>query len=258
MPLGNSAGLATSHPLLGTGVVSVVIVAVNADIPGNELINSPTAVQLPGDAHDTELKYADGEAFWIPLANAAGCASSQTPFVDVMVNASFSSEEFLKYPTAVQLPGVAHDTESKESSAIADRTPEENSDGRAKLHTPFANDMVNASSRSEVFLNRPTAVQCPGDAHDTELKCAEGEADRTPVGNTAGCASSQTPFVDVMVNASSRSEVFLNRPTTVQLPGDAHDTDLNADSVNTDWTPSGNTAGCASSQTPFVDVIVNA
>ena len=44
--------------------------------------------------------------------------------------------------------------------------------------------------------------------------------------NTAARAESHTPFVDVMVNASKPSALFLKLPTAVQFPDDAHDTEL--------------------------------
>jgi hypothetical protein len=48
----------------------------------------------------------------------------------------------------------------------------------------------------------PAAVHFPGDAHETEEKVeGEEESDCTPLANTAGRASSHTPFVDVMVKA---------------------------------------------------------
>jgi hypothetical protein len=84
---------------------------VNASREPSKVFKNPTAVQFPGEAHDTELNCARGESFWIPLANTAGCAVSHTPFVDVMVNASWLLPLFKKFPTAVQFPGDVHDTE---------------------------------------------------------------------------------------------------------------------------------------------------
>jgi hypothetical protein len=74
------------------------------------------AVQFPGDEHDTELNTLKGESLWTPLGNTAGCAASQTPFVDVMVIAVYAYVElsgikFWNSPTAVQFPGDAHETE---------------------------------------------------------------------------------------------------------------------------------------------------
>jgi hypothetical protein len=48
----------------------------------------------------------------------------------------------------------------------------------------------------------PAAVHFPGDAHETEEKVEGEESDCTPLANTAGRASSHTPFVDVMVKAA--------------------------------------------------------
>ena len=69
-------------------------------------------MQLPGEAHDTELKVALGESDWTSSANSAGRAGVHTPpsAIDI-VNASKKLSEFLKCPTAVQFPVEAHDTE---------------------------------------------------------------------------------------------------------------------------------------------------
>jgi hypothetical protein len=48
--------------------------------------------------------------------------------------------------------------------------------------------IVNASNPSTAFLNLPTAVQLPADAHDTALKYAFGVKLCTPLANTAGAA----------------------------------------------------------------------
>jgi hypothetical protein len=48
-----------------------------------------------------------------------------------------------------------------------------------------------------------------------------------PLGNTAGRANAHTPSVDVMVIASREPSLFLKSPTVVQLPGVAHDTEVN-------------------------------
>jgi hypothetical protein len=90
--------------------------------------------------------------------------------------------------------------------------------------------MVKASLELPKFLNCPTAVQFPADAHDTDLKSSWGYSAWTPSGNTAGRASVQTPFVDVMVNASMLNasmgpSLFRKDPTAVQFPGDVQDTD---------------------------------
>jgi hypothetical protein len=215
-------------------------------------------VQFPGDAHDTEVNASEGESFWIPLANTAGRASAHTPFVDVMVKATLLLFLFKKFPTAVQFPGDAHDTELNCALGKLFWVSEANSAGCASAHTPFVIVMVNASEASDIFLNLPTAVQFPGDAHDTELKSAIREIGWTPSANTAGRASSHAPFVDVMVNASRELSRVLKYPTAVQFPGDAHDTELNCARGESFWTPSANTAGRAMSHTPFVDVMVNA
>ena len=51
-------------------------------------LNDPTAVQFPGDEHDTEKNNASGFTFWMSSPNCAGRAVSHSPLVDVMVNAS--------------------------------------------------------------------------------------------------------------------------------------------------------------------------
>ena len=84
---------------------------VNACVLSLTFMNCPTAVQLPGDAHDTECKNALGELLWMPLANTAGRTVLQTSLVEVMVNASKPLMLFLNCPTAVQFPGEEHDTE---------------------------------------------------------------------------------------------------------------------------------------------------
>jgi hypothetical protein len=50
-------------------------------------LNSPAAVQFPGEVHDTEYKNAFGVSLWTSSTNSAGCAVSHSLFVDVMVNA---------------------------------------------------------------------------------------------------------------------------------------------------------------------------
>jgi hypothetical protein len=69
-------------------------------------------------------------------------------------------------------------------------------------------------------------VQFPGDVHDTDVNAESVHTAWSPAGNTTGRPSAQTPFVDVIVNASSSSDSFANVPTAVQLPGDVQDTEL--------------------------------
>ena len=59
----------------------------------------------------------------MPLTNTAGRASAHTPFVDVIVNASKVPPLFLNFPTAVQFPGDAQDTEYKLAEALEFSTP---------------------------------------------------------------------------------------------------------------------------------------
>ena len=76
----NTAGRASAH-------VPLVDVMVNASVALVLLANNPTAVQFPGEEHDTEYKPALRELLWIPLWNTAARAGAHVPFVDVMVNA---------------------------------------------------------------------------------------------------------------------------------------------------------------------------
>lgn len=65
-----------------------VDVMVNATVNPRELTNCPTVVQFPGEAHDTELNDPLRVSFWVPAGNCAARAVSNTPLIDVMVNAS--------------------------------------------------------------------------------------------------------------------------------------------------------------------------
>lgn len=130
-----------------------------------------------------------------------------------------------KSPAAVQFPGDAHETEDKYVGGRSDCTPLTKTAGRARSHTPSVDVMVNAALLLFLFKKAPTAVQFPGDAHDTEVNCVLGKLFWIPLTKTAGRASSHTPLVDVIVNASVASDMLLKFPTAVQLPGDAHDTE---------------------------------
>jgi hypothetical protein len=132
--------------------------------------NDPTAVQFPGVAHDTELKPAFLSSFCRSSSNTAGCAVSHTPSINVMVNALYQLLILLNLPTAVQFPGDAHDTDSKPALGASNCVSTANSAGRAVSHSPSVMVMVNASWSPELFLKYPTAVQFPGDAHDTDRK----------------------------------------------------------------------------------------
>jgi hypothetical protein len=118
-----------------------------------------------------------------------------------MVNASKPSSLFLKLPTAVQFPDDVHDTELKYEVGELLWIPLWNTAGRASAHVPFVDVMVNASVALALFANNPTAVQFPGEAHDTEYKPALRELLWIPLWNTAARAGAHVPFVDVMVNA---------------------------------------------------------
>ena len=122
-----------------------VEVMVNALLVKILFLTNPTAVQFPGDAHDTEVKSPYLETSWTKSTKTAGRASAHNPFVDVMVNPSKPPVMFLYIPTAVQFPGEEHDTEFKPSFGAMFWEPALNCAGRAKSHTPFAKDMVKAS-----------------------------------------------------------------------------------------------------------------
>jgi hypothetical protein len=66
------------------------------------------------------------------------------------------------------------------------------------------------------FLNDPTAVQFPSDAHDTELKRASGLLNCAPLANSAGVGSPHVPFdADAPFNPNDAN---INRPTTNMVP----------------------------------------
>ena len=136
----NCAGRARAHSPL-------VDVIVNASSPPLLFLNVPTAVQFPGVAHDTELKLAYGDSFCMSCPNSAGRAISHSPFVDVMVNASKPPLLFLKDPTVVQFPGVAHDTDR--NPATSNWTPSANCAGRASPGSLLGG----GDSRDEVMVN---------------------------------------------------------------------------------------------------------
>ena len=132
----------------------------------------------------------------------------------------------------MQFPDEAHEIEETIISEKPKR-PLGNSAGRACSHpssggvgVSFTNETANASALFDEFANSPTAEQFLGDAHDTDVNPAKPGSDWVPFGNTAGSALSHIPLVDVKVNASKSSVLFLKSPAAVQLPGDAHDTEV--------------------------------
>jgi len=131
-------------------------------------------VQFPGDVHETELKNENvrisecGISFWTPVPKTTGCAFVHIPLVDVMVNAFCPTVALSNNPAAVQFPGDVHETELKNEYGRSDWSPVVNSAGRAVAHVPLVDVMVNATLLP-LLLNCPTAVQFPGDAHDTAL-----------------------------------------------------------------------------------------
>jgi hypothetical protein len=157
----------------------------------------------------------------------------------------------------VQFPGDAHDTEVNNPERDICCSPVSNIAGCVVSHTPFVDVMVNASLTLSLFRTCPTAVQFPGDEHDTELNIPYLTSSWIAL-TTAGRAVSHTPFVEVMVNASKPALLFLNIPTAVQFSADAHDTELNNAIGESLWMPASNTAGRALVHTSFVDVMVKA
>jgi nitrate/TMAO reductase-like tetraheme cytochrome c subunit len=200
------------------------MVMMNASWSPPSALNSPTVVQFPGDAHDTDFKLVSGVSSCMSASNSAGCAVCHSPSVMVMVNASWSPELFLNSPTVVQFPGDAHDTDFKLVSGVSSCMSSSNTAGCAVSHSPSVMVMVNASWSPELFLKYPTAVQFPGVAHDTDSKPALGVSSCMSASNSAGCAVCHSPSVMVMVNASWSPALFSKYPTAVQLPGAAHDT----------------------------------
>jgi hypothetical protein len=249
-PVSNTAGRAVSH-------TPFVDVMVNASVTLLLFRTCPTAVQFPGDAHDTELNSPYLASSWIALTTA-GRAVSHTPFVEVMVDASKPALLFLNIPAAVQFPGDAHDTELNNARGELLWIPASNTAGRALVHTSFVDVMVKASESSPLFRKIPTAVQFPGDEHDTEKRASSGDAFWSPVLNCAGRALPNSPLVDVMVKACVLSLTFLKDPTAVQFPGEEHDTEYKNALGELLWIPASNTAGRAVLQTSLVDVMLNA
>jgi hypothetical protein len=145
---------------------------VNGSLSPSWFVNSPTAVQFFDEAHETDLKYVPipcPSTFpWMSASNSAGLAVSHSPAANVMVNARLTPSWFTKSPTAVQFLEDVHDTELKPAEGDSFCMSSSNSAGLAVCHSPSVKVMVNASDPPELFLKNPTAVQFPGDAHDTE------------------------------------------------------------------------------------------
>jgi hypothetical protein len=114
-----------------------------------------------------------------------------------MVTASKPPPAFLKFPTAVQLPADAHDTDAKFEDGFTFWIPAAKTAGCALAHTPLVDVMVTASKPPPAFLKFPTAVQFPADAHDTAKKVALGLAFWTPALNTARRALTHVALADV-------------------------------------------------------------
>jgi hypothetical protein len=77
---------------------------------------------------------------------------------------------------AVQFPAVAQDTDVNLAIGEFGWIPLAKTAGRASSHAPFVDVIVNASREPSKFLKFPTAVQFPGDVHDTELRIPLGSS----------------------------------------------------------------------------------
>jgi len=135
------------------------------------LLNHPTAVQLPAETQETDLRVSLGLAFCISAPNVAGTALAQVPFVCVCVKASVWPAAFLNLPTAVQLPSDGHDTEKSTAAGLVFCTPVPNIAGLASAQVPLVWVCVNATELMKERVRKlPTAVQLPGEEQEIELK----------------------------------------------------------------------------------------
>jgi len=95
---------------LGTGTEAIVqpppvVVSINwASVPV-ALVELPTAVQWPGDAHDTLLS----PLLVTPVGTGAVCADHPPP-PPRSTNAPWLFLSLIQWPTATQLPALGHDT----------------------------------------------------------------------------------------------------------------------------------------------------
>ena len=204
----------------------------------------PIAVQLPADAHETPVVSAHAPL----LGRAIGVAVPHVPLVEVTANGLRVPFESLKVPTAVQVPSLVHSTSTNLSLGVRDWNGAVlgNTTGVAVPHVPLMDVIVNDWNLLEESKNLPTAVQLPGDVHDTAANSDSVGFDCAPLGNTAGRTVPHTPLVDVMVKGSmSLCVLVVYPPTAVQLPGDVHDTDVMPDPGIGASAPAGKTAGVA-------------
>ena len=146
----------------------------NGSYPPIESRKYPTAVQMPGATHDIEKNFASGSLYSRPFANSATVGALHTPFVEVTEKARRHPFQFLKFPTAVQLPADAHETDLSPASGALSCELVAKITGVANPHVPFVDVIVNASVFPPEFLKFPTAVQLPADAHETPSTMAVG------------------------------------------------------------------------------------
>jgi hypothetical protein len=186
-------------------------------------VKLPTAVQLPADVHETPFSASEMLLLRSPAGNETGSAFAQLPFVDVTVKASYPLT-VLAHPTVVQLPGEEQETRRSLASGGELCTPLLNTTGLASDQVPFVDVTVNASRRPCELVKCPTAVQFPGDVHETFRKALSEYDACTPSAKATTCGSPHTPLVDEIVNGSSEFDGRMNFPTAVQFPGDVQDT----------------------------------
>ena len=88
----------------------------------------------------------------------------QVPLVEVNDIASVPPNASRKLPTAVQLPGVAHETAKPVEEGIEYCPTDPNEMATGVDHLPLIDD----TAIGVPLALLPTAVQSPGAAHDTE------------------------------------------------------------------------------------------
>src|SRR5437867_728555 len=130
-------------------------------------------LQLPAAAHDTAVTWAPGPSASAPWLRAAvpGTSSAlpQMPCTWVTTNACSRRDLSLYTPPALQLPGDAHDTELTE---LPSRPRAPAGIALALPQAPCTSLTTNACSAPESPLRYPPALQLPAEAHDTELTVA--------------------------------------------------------------------------------------
>src|SRR5215471_5150616 len=94
----------------------------------------------------------------------------------------------------------------------------------AVCHLPLTSLSTNAVPMGAVSM-LPTALQLPGDAHDTASTVPLLPWLRAALPGTS-TAVRQVPLTSLTTNASLWSELLVYSPTALQLPGDVHDIEL--------------------------------